>query len=127
MLIRKRIQSESTTNKRLSPHPEWRRIRKWIQSESTTNGTERIDYSKPIQGTRRYYSFCPECGWRGDSDELLFEITKLIEPRLKAAAKNAAKTEVVREETAADEEKSKPEIIMEAIKKCGNQGVCIDK
>ena len=116
MLIRKRIQSESTTNKRLSPHPAWRRIRKRIQSESTTNGTERIDYSKPIQGTRRYYSFCPECGWRGDSDELLFEITKLIEPRLKAAAKNAAKTEVVREETAADEEKSKPEIIMEAIK-----------
>lgn len=91
-------------------------IGKRRQSESTTNGTERIDYSKPIQGTRRYYSFCPECGWRGDSDELLFEITKLIEPRLKAAAKNAAKTEVVREETAADEEKSKPEIIMEAIK-----------
>ena len=91
-------------------------IRKRIQSESTINGTERIDYSKPIQGTRRYYSFCPECGWRGDSDELLFEITKLIEPRLKAAVKNAAKTEVVREETAADEEKSKPEIIMEAIK-----------
>ncbi len=94
-------------------------IRKRIQSEGTTNGTERTDYSKPIQGTRRYYSFCPECGWRCDSDELLFEITKLIEPRLKAAAKNAAKTEVVREETAADdadEEKSKPEIIMDAIK-----------
>lgn len=93
--------------------------RKRIQSESTTNGTERIDYSKPIQGTKRYYSFCPDCGWRGDSDELLFEITKLIEPRLQAAAKNAAKTEVVREETAADdadEEKSKPEIIMDAIK-----------
>ena len=94
-------------------------IRKRKQSEGTTNGTERTDYSKPIQGTRRYYSFCPECGWRGDSDKLLFEITKLIEPRLKAAAKNAAKTEVVREETAADdtdEEKSKPEIIMDAIK-----------
>ena len=67
-------------------------IRKRIQSESTTNGTERIDYSKPIQGTRRYYSFCPECGWRGDSDELLFEITKLITPRLKAAAKSLAES-----------------------------------
>ena len=74
-------------------------IRKRIQSESTTNGTERIDYSKPIQGTRRYYSFCPECGWRGDSDELLFEITKLITPRLKAAAKSLAESEVNSEET----------------------------
>ncbi len=98
MLIRERIQSESTTNKRLSPHPAWREIRKRIQSESTTNGTERIDYSKPIQGTRRYYSFCPECGWRGDSDELLFEITKLITPRLKAAAKSLAESEVNSEE-----------------------------
>ena len=66
-------------------------IRKRRQPESTTNGTERIDYSKPIQGTKRYYSFCPECGWRGDSDELLFEITKLIKLRLEAAAKSAAK------------------------------------
>lgn len=84
-------------------------IRKRRQPESTTNGTERIDYSKPIQGTKRYYSFCPECGWRGDSDELLFEITKLIKLRLEAAAKSAAKE---------DGGKSKPEI-MKAIENAG--------
>ena len=73
--------------------------RKRRQSESITNGTERIDYCKPIQGTKRFYSFCPECGWRGDSDELLFEITKLITPRLEAAAKSLAESEVKSEET----------------------------
>lgn len=67
--------------------------------ENINNETGNIDYSRPIQGTKRFYSFCPECGWRGDSDELLFEITKLIAPRLKAAAKSLAESEVNREET----------------------------
>ena len=67
--------------------------------ENINNETGNIDYGKPIQGTKRFYSFCPECGWRGDSDELLFEITKLITPRLKAAAKSLAESEVNREET----------------------------
>lgn len=59
-----------------------KRVKKMCKKMRKTNNTmteiRAIDYCKKVDGTGRYYSFCPNCGWRGDCDDLLFDVSEVI-------------------------------------------------
>ncbi len=48
------------------------------RTKNTNTESGAIDYCKKVDGTGRYYSFCPNCGWRGDCDDLLFDVSEVI-------------------------------------------------
>lgn len=68
-----------------------KRVKKMCKKMKKTNNTmteiRAIDYSKKVAGTGRYYSFCPNCGWRGDCDDLLFDVSEVIISYVTEAAK----------------------------------------
>lgn len=64
-----------------------KRVKKMRKTNNTTTEIRAIDYSKKVAGTGRYYSFCPNCGWRGDCDDLLFDVSEVIIAHVTEAAK----------------------------------------
>lgn len=63
------------------------------RTKNTNTESGAIDYCKKVAGTRRYYSFCPNCGWRGDCDELLFDVSEVVIEHVMKAAKRFLRKE----------------------------------
>ena len=63
------------------------------RTKNTNTESGAIDYCKKVAGTGRYYSFCPNCGWRGDCDELLFDVSEVVIEHVMKAAKRCLRKE----------------------------------
>lgn len=70
-----------------------KRVKKMRKTNNTMTEIRAIDYSKKVAGTGRYYSFCPNCGWRGDCDDLLFDVSEVIISYVTEAAKGTLSEE----------------------------------